>query len=149
MFQNAAIVSLSVLLAVAMLGCDAGDGGTSKIAPPDAPTVAVKTPKVPEPPKAPAENVVPRIDPKMEKGLISPDTEVMVTLTVRNKTAGTLTMYWLDEIDGERVPYRDVEAGKELLQDTWEGHYWIVVDQKGKNLGIYKTPSEDGVIIVK
>jgi len=164
MFRTVTIVGLAMLLSVAMLGCETNDN-TVQVETPKAPTVTVKTPetpetpkvpqtpkvtvKTPEKPKAPTENIVLRIDPKLEKGLISPDTEVMVTLTVRNKTKGMLTMYWLDEIDGERVQYRDVEAGKELIQDTWEGHYWVIVDAEDKTLGIYKTPDKDGVIIVE
>ncbi len=141
------LVSLSVFMSIAMLGCNADEAPKVDVTK-KAPEV-VKAPEAPAAPKAPAENVVPRIDPKMEKGLISPDTEVMVTLTVRNKTKGVLTMYWLDEIDGERVQYRDVDAGGELAQDTWEGHYWLITGKDGKALGIYKTPSKDGVIIVK
>ena len=68
-------------------------------------------------------------------------------LTGGKKSA--VTLEWLDEASGGRVHYKDVPAGEEVYQGTWQGHYWIVVNKKGKALGIYETPDKDGVIIVK
>jgi|GEM_PF-3958611 len=70
-------------------------------------------------------------------------------LTIRNKTKSTVTLHWLDETDGSRVFYKEILAGGEDIQGTFEGHYWIVLDKAGKALGIYKTPGEDGVILIK
>jgi|ETNmetMinimDraft_26_1059896.scaffolds.fasta_scaffold221738_1 hypothetical protein len=97
----------------------------------------------------PGENVLPRIDPAKEGKLVSPDTQVGVDLTIRNTTKSAVTLEWLDEASGGRVHYKDVPAGEEVYQGTWQGHYWIVVNKKGKALGIYETPDKDGVIIVK
>ena len=99
--------------------------------------------------KKPAENILPRIDPKKEKGLVSPDTGLSVMLTVRNKTKSTISMHWLDETDGSRVQYKLIVADGEVIQGTYEGHYWIILDKNEKPLGIYKTPKEDGVIVIK
>ena len=92
---------------------------------------------------------IPRIDPKKEKGLVSPDTDVSVTITVKNQTKSAVSMHWLDEAAGGRVHYKDIPAGKEVTQDTYQGHYWIILDKGGKALGIYETPGKDGVILVK
>jgi len=125
------IAVVSVSLSIAMLGCETGD--------------TVKTSSA----KGPAENILPRIDPKKEKGLVSPDTDLSVMLTVRNKTKSPISLHWLDETDGSRVQYKLIGPGAEVLQGTYEGHYWIVLDKDGKALGIYKTPDEDGVILIK
>jgi hypothetical protein len=99
--------------------------------------------------KAPSENIIPSMDLKKEKGLVSLDSEIIITVTVRNKTKGTVTMYWLDETDGQRALYNDIAPGGELDQDTYDGHYWIIADKNEKALGLYKMPKDDGVIIVK
>ncbi|MDP6522595.1 MAG: hypothetical protein QGI24_02950 [Kiritimatiellia bacterium] len=97
----------------------------------------------------PGENVLPRIDPAKEGTLVSPDTQLGVDLTVRNMTKSAVTLQWLDEASGGRVYYKDIPAGGEVYQGTWQGHYWLVADKKDKALGIYETPDKDGVIIVK
>jgi hypothetical protein len=97
----------------------------------------------------PTENILPRIDPKKEKGLVSTDTQTSVVLTVRNKTKSPVTLHWLDETDGARVYYKDVPAAGEVTQDTFEDHYWIILDKADKPLGIYKLSDKDGVIVVK
>ncbi len=80
---------------------------------------------------------------------MSPDTEVMVTITVRKQTKSEVSMHWLEETAGDRVHYKDIPAGKEVTQETYQGHYWIILDKGGKALGIYETPGKDGVILVK
>ncbi len=129
-------VVLSMSLLIAIVGCATGDQ-------------AVKTSSTGGAAKKPAENILPRIDPKKEKGLVSPDTDLSVMLTVRNKTKSTISLHWLDETDGSRVQYKVIVADGEVLQGTYEGHYWIVLDKNEKPLGIYKTPDRDGVILIK
>ena len=133
MFRIVLAVALSVSLSLAMLGCS-GDG-------------SVKTSSAGA--KKPAEKVLARIDPKKEKGLVSDEGELSVMLTVKNKTKSKITLHWLDETDGSRVYYKEIPAGGEILQGTYKGHYWLILDKAGKPLGIYKTTENDGVIIVK
>lgn len=97
----------------------------------------------------PGGNTVPRIDPAKEGTLVSPDTQVNVKITVKNETKSAVTMQWLDEDSGARVQYKQIAAGKEAVQETWQGHYWLIADEKGKALGIYETPDKDCVIVVK
>jgi hypothetical protein len=134
MFRIVMVAAVAVSLSIAMLGCETGEG--------------VKTSSTGTARK-PTENILPRIDPKKEKGLVSTDGGFPVVLTVRNKTKATITLHWLDETDGSRVYYKDIQAGGEVLQGTYEDHYWIVLDKKEKPIGIYKTPGEDGIILIK
>ena len=92
---------------------------------------------------------MPRIDPSKEKGLVSLDTDVAVSITIKNKTKSPISLHWLDEGAGDRVHYKDIEAGAEVVQQTWKDHYWIILDKDGKALGIYKTTDKDGVIVIK
>ena len=119
MFRIVMVAVLAVSMSMAMTGCADATGG------------------------------IPRIDPKKEKDLVSPDTDVLVTITVRNQTKSEVSMHWLDETAGDRVHYKDIPAGKEVTQETYQGHYWIILDKGGKALGIYETPGKDGVILVK
>ncbi|MDP6544445.1 MAG: hypothetical protein QGH60_10675 [Phycisphaerae bacterium] len=134
MFRIVLAVTLSVSMSIAMLGCETGG-----------PVNTSSTAGA----KKPAENILPRIDPKKEKSLVSPDGDFGVTLTVKNKTKSTVTLHWLDETDGSRVYYKEIQAGGEVMQGTYEGHYWIILDKAEKALGIYKTPGDDGVILIK
>ena len=135
MFRIGMAVALSVSLAMATVGCENGDQG-----PKTSSTAGVKKT---------GENLLPRIDPKKEKGLKSVDTDVAVSITVRNQTQSAIALHWLDEGAGDRVHYRDIKAGAEAVQQTWKDHYWIIVDKDGKALGIYKTSDKDGVILIK
>ncbi len=125
------VATLAVSVSIAIVGCTGKSAKTSSTN------------------ISPAENVLPRIDPKKEKGLVSPEGGLGVMLTIRNKTKSTVTLHWLDETDGSRVFYKEILAGGEDIQGTFEGHYWILLDKAGKALGIYKTPAEDGVILIK
>jgi len=94
-------------------------------------------------------NRIARISPAKEKDLVSPDTDVLVSITVINKTKSPISLHWLDETAGDRVHYKDIQAGAEVIQETFQGHYWIVLDKQDKPLGIYETPGKDGVILIK
>ncbi|MDP6633462.1 MAG: hypothetical protein QGG42_01015 [Phycisphaerae bacterium] len=96
-----------------------------------------------------SEYILPRIDPKKEEGIVAPGTDVAVSVTVRNQTAGKVSMIWLEESSGSRIHYHDIAPGSEVSQDTWEGHFWLILDKDEKALGIYRTPDRNGVIVVK
>ena len=134
MFRIVMAVALSVSVSIAMVGCVDGDqaGKISSAG-------AVK----------PGENILPRIDPKKEKGIVAPGADVEVSITVRNQTKSKISMHWLEESTNDRVHYHDIKGGAEVKQGTWEGHYWLILDKDGKALGIYETPGKDGVIVIK
>jgi hypothetical protein len=120
----------------------AGCAMTDQAAKPAAKTSSAGTQKA-------GENVLPRIDPKKEKGIVKEGSDVSVELTVRNQTSGEVSLYWLDENTNERVHYHDINAGEELAQGTFEGHYWIILNKDKKALGLYEVLDKDGVIVVK
>jgi hypothetical protein len=95
------------------------------------------------------ENILPRINPEKEGKVKSKGTPVAVSITVRNLTKSEISLHWLDEDAGDRAHYKDIKAGGEVLQGTFQGHYWIVLDKNDKPLGIYKVPDKDGVIAVE
>lgn len=130
-------VTLLAAMSIVITGCE-GRGPVTETSSTNTPTA-----------KEPAENVLPRIDPSKEKGLVSTDTQIAVELTVRNKTKSEVTLHWLDETDGARIYYKDIPAGEEIFQGTFESHYWIILDKAEKPLGIYKATDEDGVIVIK
>jgi hypothetical protein len=99
--------------------------------------------------KVPGENIIPSMDLKKEKGLVSPDSKINIMITVRNKTKDAVSMFWLDETDGQRSFYYDVAPGTERNQHSYDGHYWIIADKNDKALGLYKMPKKDCIIIVK
>ena len=135
MFRTVITVTLLVSLSIVMAGCATGDR-------------AVKT-SATGAAKKPAEYILPRIDPKKEKGIVEPGTDVAASVTVRNQTTSKISMVWLEEDTNDRIHYHDIKPGAEVSQDTWGGHYWLILDKDGKALGIYKTPDRDGVIVVK
>ena len=137
MLRTVTTVTLLAVLSIALIGCETEDGALK--------TSSTNTPAA----RAPAENVLPCIDPKKEKGLKSTDTQVAVELTIRNKTKSEVTTHWLDETDGARIYYHDIPAGGEITQGTFQDHYWIILDKAEKPIGIYKATDEDAVIIVK
>jgi len=104
MFRIVMAVALFVSMSIAVVGCD--------------PSTEVKTGTT----KVTKENVLPRIDPKKEKDFVSTDTDVAVSITVRNKTKSAITLHWLDEMAGDRVHYKDIAAGAEVVQETFQDH---------------------------
>ncbi len=122
MFRIVTVVTVLAALSIGMVGCVTGGQ---------------------------AGNTIPRIDPKKEKDLVSPDTDVLVSITIKNQTKSAISLHWLDETAGDRVFYKDIMAGAEVVQETYQGHYWIILDKKSKALGIYETPGKDGVIVIK
>lgn len=130
MFKNVMILALVATMSIMVIGCDGGAGGGGN--------VGLK----------PGENALPRIDPKKEKDLVSSDTDVAVTMTVRNLTKGTISLHWLDETTGDRFYYKDIKAGAEVVQETFQDHYWIILDKNAKPLGIYKASDKDGVVVI-
>ena len=131
MFKTVTILAVLASISIVIAGC------------------SDQTPDASPAAKVTGENIIPSMDLKKEKGLVSQDSKIDITITIRNKTKGIVIMYWLDEFDGQRSYYHDIAPGAELEQHTYDGHYWIIADKKEKALGLYKMPKDDGIIIVK
>lgn len=94
------------------------------------------------------EDQLARVDPSNEKGLKSPEDSTEVTLMITNTRNSAISTYWID-YDGDRMHYNDLEAGEEIEQFTFPGHYWLFVDSNDNVLGVYRTPEKDTTIQVK
>jgi hypothetical protein len=54
-----------------------------------------------------------------------------------NQTASLVKVYWV-KADGQRQFFRDLKPGESFTQSTYVDHVWVVTDEKGGCLGIYK-----------
>jgi hypothetical protein len=88
------------------------------------------------------------IDPAKEKNIRSGGNGLAVQLTFRNQSKTKVVVYWINT-SGERVQYKEIKPGGQVLQGTYSGHYWLVVDPAGKALGMYKPANQDGLIIIR
>ena len=59
---------------------------------------------------------------------------------ITNRTALTLTVYWLD-YQGHRQEQFKILSNQALKQDTFEMHKWLVADPAGKCLRIFEAPA--------
>jgi arylsulfatase A-like enzyme len=89
-----------------------------------------------------------RIDPAEEGNLRSGANGHEVQLTFQNRRKADVSVYWIDT-SGGRVKYKEIAAGGQAEQRTYDGHYWLVLDDKGKALGMYKALNQDGVIRIQ
>ena len=74
------------------------------------------------------------IDPAKEKNIRSGGNGLAVQLTFRNQSKTKVVVYWINT-SGERVQYKEIKPGGQVLQGTYSGHYWLVVYPAGKALG--------------
>ncbi len=61
------------------------------------------------------------------------------TLRVRNSTADSVELYWVNQ-SGERRSYGRVRAGDTKELSTYAGHVWLLTDSLGSPLGFFETP---------
>jgi hypothetical protein len=71
----------------------------------------------------------------------SPASQNAVDIVVTNHRDEAVSLYWIND-QGERVHYLDVDAGATKSQPTYEGHIWLVTDQTGNCIGLYKAPGK-------
>lgn len=78
------------------------------------------------------------------RGRRSRETGPETELVFRNGLEKTVRLWWLDA-SGTRRPYGELAAGASRVQHTFAGHHWLVTDEQGKELAVYRavvTPSE-------
>ena len=66
-------------------------------------------------------------------------------VTFFNLTKGTVKLFWLDT-GGRRRSYGSIASGAVSHWNTFVGHVWLVVDGKGKSLGVF-TAREDSATV--
>jgi len=111
------------------------DGGSS--------TVASAPPVAPASPRASPVAALPARDAscKAEKTTRSKGATGMTSYTIANRTALTLTVYWLD-YRGHREKWFEIAPGDSARQDTYKTHPWLVAGPKGGCLRIFKAPAK-------
>ena len=72
----------------------------------------------------------------------SRDTGDDTTVTFINRTEGQVELFWLDT-EGKRQSYGRLRPGQEHEQHTYAGHVWLVVDDKGRPLGLKVAENKD------
>jgi hypothetical protein len=72
------------------------------------------------------------------EGLLrSRNSDTATEVTFINDTGGTVGLYWID-FQGARQLYGQIPPGQRALQPTFLTHPWIVVDEGGACLGVYR-----------
>jgi plastocyanin len=56
-----------------------------------------------------------------------------------NKSSGDVKLYWLD-YSGKQVYYATIPAGRNVVQQTFDTHAWVVLDSTGKCIGYVVAP---------
>src|SRR5438046_2887284 len=69
-------------------------------------------------------------------------------ISVKNKTAGAVTVYWIDT-EGERRKYATVAPGESWDSSTYDGHVWVVTDAAEKTLGVYEATRQASSVVVE
>jgi len=67
------------------------------------------------------------------------------TVTFVNRTQAEVELFWLDA-EGQRRSYGKLLAGGEREQHTFAGHVWLVVDEKGRPLGVFVAPEDPATV---
>ena len=69
-------------------------------------------------------------------------------ISFTNKTAGPVTVYWIDS-EGERRKYATVAPGESWDSNTYDGHVWVVTDAAEKTLGVYEATRQASSVVVE
>ena len=83
-----------------------------------------------------------------EKDLRSLRSDASTGLSVRNLTAGTVTVYWLDTA-GRRVKYDAIDAGAVWSISTFVTHPWVFTDAAGRALGLVVAADQPGTVVLR
>ncbi len=72
----------------------------------------------------------------------SQDTGEETTVAFVNRTTSDVKLFWIDT-EGKRQSYGSLRPGESHEQHTFAGHVWLVVDAKGKPLGVKVAEDRD------
>lgn len=76
-----------------------------------------------------------------EPTLRSPSTSEKVKLQIVNRSGSVLHVHWLDH-SGAREPHKQIPVDGDIVLKTLQGHLWVVADDQGKALAIYRAPDK-------
>lgn len=77
----------------------------------------------------------------------SPPSYLNVQLKFINTLTEPVNIHWMSYED-ERSEYATLQPDKEIQQDTYAGHVWVVTDPRGKVVNAYVANLEDGIAII-
>ncbi len=86
-------------------------------------------------------SVATAIPASQEPTLRSPSTSEKVKLQIVNRSGSVLHVHWLNH-SGAREPYERIPVDSAILLETLQGHLWVVADDQGKALAIYRAPDK-------
>ena len=68
-------------------------------------------------------------------------------INFENQTKSLIRLFWIDT-SGQRHEYQSLKPGEQFEQPTYVGHVWVVTDQAGKTLGVYRAVKQRANAIV-
>ncbi len=71
-----------------------------------------------------------------------------INIRFENKSNQRLAVYWVG-FDGIRREYAKLDPGRNHEQGTYGAHLWVVVDEKGQDLGWLRAGGVNGRVIMK
>jgi len=85
--------------------------------------------------------LVTAIPASQEPTLRSPSTSEKVNLQIVNRSGKVLHVYWLNHSGVRELP-EQIVVDDNLVLETFQGHLWVVADDQGKALAIYRAPDK-------
>ena len=70
------------------------------------------------------------------------------TLLFQNQSKNPVTVHWID-FDGKRRDGFELQPGRNHPQFTYPGHWWLVLDQSGRPIGLYVCRKEAEKIVLR
>ena len=71
-----------------------------------------------------------------------------VQLKFQNQTSETMRLFWVT-FQGKRRAHGHIDPNRSTTQGTYEGHFWVVVDENNEDIALVAAPNEDGVFVIK
>lgn len=71
-----------------------------------------------------------------------------VQLKFQNQTSETMRLFWVT-FEGKRRAHGHIDPNRSTTQGTYEGHFWVVVDENNEDIALVAAPNEDGVFVIK
>ena len=85
---------------------------------------------------------------KLARDAATKDSGRTVSLRIENKRGDQVSVYWIG-FDGIRRHYGDLDPGRRKNQQTYGSHLWVVLDERGKEMGWFSMPEEDALLVLK
>lgn len=71
-----------------------------------------------------------------------------IKLRIENETAGRISYFWIG-FDGKRRHYGTIDPGRDINQQTYGGHLWVITDENGSDHLWFAAPEEDALALIE